>query len=242
MLLKQNITNIVIVVAMEVEAQPIRDNIGMHPLVDAFDRRLPMRAYQANTNPHLHLVVNGTCPQHACDRVGTQAAALTTWESIKRFSPDLLISAGTAGGFKQHGAEIADVYIGSDIKYHNRRAPIPGFTDFLTGDYDKLPLAADLAHAVQCKLGVVSSGDSVYAEHADLAQMQQIDTRCKEMEAAAIAEVAQLAGVPVLAVKVITDFVDSTECTAEQFFCNYQAAVAALAVKVPEILQYLYRQ
>jgi nucleoside phosphorylase len=50
----------------------------------------------------------------------------------------------------------------------------------------------------------------------------------KDMEAAAVADVARLFGRPVMAVKAITDLVDSHVATAEQFLANLELATARL--------------
>jgi nucleoside phosphorylase len=45
--------------------------------------------------------------------------------ALQAFKPDLLISAGTAGGFKARGGEIGDVYISKAVMHHDRRIAIP---------------------------------------------------------------------------------------------------------------------
>jgi Phosphorylase superfamily len=44
---------------------------------------------------------------------------------LQAFKPDLLISAGTAGGFTAQGGAIGDVYISKAVMHHDRRIPIP---------------------------------------------------------------------------------------------------------------------
>ena len=66
---------------------------------------------------------NASCT--AWDNVGTVPAALTTYLAVQRFSPDLIISMGTAGGFRARGGAIGDVYVGSSFMNHDRRIPIP---------------------------------------------------------------------------------------------------------------------
>lgn len=68
-------------------------------------------------------------------KVGTVAAAVNTHIGISRVCPDLLINAGTAGGFRRKGAEIGDVFITTNIRHHDRRIPIPGFEEFSRGHY-----------------------------------------------------------------------------------------------------------
>ena len=43
--------------------------------------------------------------------MGLQQATLCTWEAIKKFNPDLIITAGTAGGLEEMGADIGDIYV-----------------------------------------------------------------------------------------------------------------------------------
>ncbi len=236
-----NTLKTVIIVAMEVEAKPIIEQIGMHELSDIFDPRLPMIAYEADQNANIILVTNGKCPVNQCDRIGTQAAAVTAWESIRVLNPDLIISAGTAGGFKQHQTEIGDVYLSNEIKYHNRRAPFPEFEQYLLGNYGIFS-TSEIANKLGMKSGLVSSGDSVYAEQDDLKFMTEHGTRCKEMEAAAIAEIAQLANIDMFAIKVITDFVDLEHCPYEQFMKNYRHAIERLKSAVANVLNELYNQ
>ena len=48
----------------------------------------------------VHLVWNGRCTTNHVDNVGTVPAALSSYLAIQAFKPDVVISAGTAGGFK----------------------------------------------------------------------------------------------------------------------------------------------
>jgi len=48
----------------------------------------------------LTVVCNGKDPVSGVDSVGTVCAALTTMAAVQAVKPDLVINAGTAGGFK----------------------------------------------------------------------------------------------------------------------------------------------
>lgn len=67
------------------------------------------------------------------------AAALAAFYSIHETSPDIVINAGTAGGFKRQGAAIGDAYISTKCSHHDRRIPIPGFLEYGKGDHDCVP-------------------------------------------------------------------------------------------------------
>ena len=59
------------------------------------------------------------------DNVGTPAASLTTYLAAQAFQPELVISLGTAGGFKTKGAAIGSVFVGTSTVNHDRRISLP---------------------------------------------------------------------------------------------------------------------
>lgn len=63
-------------------------------------------------------------------QVGTVPAALATYLAVESLKPDLLINAGTAGGFESKGMAIGDVLISSTIHNHDRRMLLPIFVDY----------------------------------------------------------------------------------------------------------------
>ena len=48
----------------------------------------------------MHAVWAGRCTEHCVDLVGTVPASLSAYLACQTFKPDLIISAGTAGGFR----------------------------------------------------------------------------------------------------------------------------------------------
>ena len=48
----------------------------------------------------VHVVMPGKCTEHGVDHVGTVPSAVLAYAAVQAFQPDLLINAGTAGGFK----------------------------------------------------------------------------------------------------------------------------------------------
>eukprot|EP00882_Tetradesmus_deserticola_P017201 GHRQ01018415.1.p2 GENE.GHRQ01018415.1~~GHRQ01018415.1.p2 ORF type:complete len:136 (-),score=41.80 GHRQ01018415.1:532-939(-) len=61
----------------------------------------------------------------------------------------------------------------------------------------------------------------------------------KEMEAAAIAWVAQMFHKPMFCVKAVTDIVDGDRATQEEFLENLNAAAAALQQTLPKVLEFV---
>ena len=225
-------------IAMPIEAQGIIEALDLQAMPDYFDARLPLKAYQRADLPELLLVVNGDCPQHGCARVGTQAAAVAAWEIIRVFKPDLLLSAGTAGGFSER-SEIGEVFLSEAcFSYHGRDIPVPGFAEYERGRYPAYEVPG-LAEALAVRTAKISTSDTIRSSELELARLAEENITCKEMEAASIAEVAMLTHTPFFALKVVTDFIDQPEDMAEQFVENFQLAINHLASKVLATIAFL---
>lgn len=111
---------------MEAEAAPLLAHLGLQrdsPLV--IPPPAPCASYSGTRGGvAIHVVVNGKCLVHGVDNVGTVPAALTAYLAVQAFDPDLVISTGTAGGFRAQGAAIGDVFLSTAMLNHDRRIPI----------------------------------------------------------------------------------------------------------------------
>ncbi len=232
------INPILLIAAMEREAKKIIHYFNMELCSNIFDARLPMLAFRARDYPHLWLVLNGKCTQHRCDRIGIRASAISTWESIKQLSPTLIINIGTAGGFKARGARINDVYISTSISFHDSNSPVKSINRYLVGNY-KTHKFASLANEFELKSGAISTGNAVYTSAEQMKKINNKNVCCKDMESAAIAEVAELADIDMFAVKVITDLVDSEQEPHKQFALHADSAIDTLSDKVSKIVEHL---
>lgn len=172
------------------------------------------------------------------DNVGTVPASLTTHLGIAQFKPDLLINAGTAGGFKSKGGAIGDVYLSSQASNHDRRIPIPGFTEYGIGSYTSFPVE-HIAKQLGFKTGVVSTSNSLDHTEMDDTMMLKNDTSVKDMEAAAVAWTAELYQVPFVFLKVVTDLVDGGRLSHEEFMENLAEASASLQSALPKMLDHV---
>ena len=56
------------------------------------------------------VATNGKDATYNVDNVGTNAAVLTTFIAIQQLKPDIIINAGTAGGFQRNKAAIGDIF------------------------------------------------------------------------------------------------------------------------------------
>jgi nucleoside phosphorylase len=119
------IERILILMAMQSEAEPLINALSLFSIDDALDRNLPFKAYHRGyRQPEIMLVISGTDERYEVDNIGPQAATLMAYIAINRFQPDLVISAGTAGGFRAKGAEIGTVYLSDrEFIFHDRIVP-----------------------------------------------------------------------------------------------------------------------
>jgi len=231
------IKRIVILVAMEQEARPFIQTHNLQQIKpQPFEPGSPMLAYSAKiTDCEVILVWNGRDKRFFVNNVATVAAAVSTYASISAFHPDLVISAGTAGGFQNSGAQIGDVYISTKSVFHHRR--IPGEEDDALEEYGfghyRSPSLHKLVDRLGVKQGVVSTSDSLDCSPQDLALMRSEGATVKDMESAACAWVCQNFKIPFVAMKSITDIVDETEkTTREQFYQNLNTASHNLQEKL----------
>jgi 5'-methylthioadenosine nucleosidase len=271
----QAIKRVVLIVAMEQEADPFIRKHGLQQMTPSpFMTGMQMVCYtgriggngndkstgnnsnNSDTNTstssiEVFLVWTGRDQRYKVNNVATTAASVATYASIQAFQPvDLVLSAGTAGGFAAVGGQVGDVYLSTKCVFHNRRIPYGG-TDTNTGHstyeeygfgHFRSPSLPLLAATCGLKQGVVSTSDSLDHSPIDLELMRGEGAAVKEMEAAAVAWVCQQVqpAIPFLAVKSITDIVDSgTETVDEEFYANLKTASLALQEKLSQILQLL---
>ena len=225
--------------AMHAEAEPVIEMLGLR----AVDRppwasHVPMRLYEGKTRTNtIDLVVNGLDPDTGIDCIGTQAATASTMLGCEAFAPDLVVSAGTCGGFACRGGEIGTVYLAHDrVWYHDRRVPLPGFDRFSRGGYPCLPLDS-IADDLGFSSGVISTGDSLDLSPADARRIDEVGAHVKDMEAAAVAWIAGLFGAKFTAVKVVTDLVDGPHPTEQEFLENLSMATDRLAEALTRFLR-----
>lgn len=231
------VRKIMLIVAMKKEAVPIIKKLEMKLIPNSLDKHLPVEAYESVTGKgKIVLVISGKCATHGVDRIGSQGLNLVAWEALKTFEPDILINAGTGGGFHRNGSQPGDIYISSEcVKYHDRLfSPDMFFLNYGIGSYKCLEIP-NIANKIGAKIGVISTGASMLASKEEEKQMLNNKAVVKEMEAAGIAEVAQMRNVPFIALKIITDLVDTFECPQNQFTNNIDNLTIHLANKVHEL-------
>ncbi|ONM03226.1 hypothetical protein Zm00014a_031618 [Zea mays] len=228
--------------AMQTEAMPL---VHKFKLVEApahestFPKGAPWVRYHGNYKGlHIDLVLPGKDAVLGVDSVGTVSAALLTSFSIQTLKPDLIINAGTAGGFKAKGASIGDVFLASDVSFHDRRIPIPVFDMYGIGAR-KTSAVPNILKELNLKIGKLSTGDSLDMSPQDEKVILSNDATVKDMEGAAVAYVADMFSTPAIFVKAVTDIVDGEKPTSEEFLQNLIAVTAALDLAVTKVVDFI---
>jgi 5'-methylthioadenosine nucleosidase len=225
--------------AMQIEAEPILKSFNAEAIPSPVPH-YPFRFYSAKTKT-LQLIfgVAGPDRNHGVDSIGTVPAALLAETLISHFKPALMLNAGTAGGFESKQAQISKIYLGyPQTAFHSRRIAIPHFEAYASGNYQTADILL-MNQKMNYAISNVSTGDALDFSKEDALMISKNNSGVKEMEAAAIGWVCEHHRIPLMPVKVITDFVDHPTETAIQFFQNYERAVEELKNAILRIVDYL---
>ncbi|GAY65342.1 hypothetical protein CUMW_240370, partial [Citrus unshiu] len=237
---QEAISSVVIIIAMQTEAMPLVNKFELKEDQDSvFPEGVPWVRYHGTYKDlHLNIIWPGKDTSLEVDSVGTISASLVTYASIQALKPDLIINAGTAGGFKAKGASIGDVFLISDVAFHDRRIPIPVFDLYGVGQRQAFS-TPNLLRELNLKVCKLSTGDSLDMSSQDETSITANDATIKDMEGAAVAYVADLFKVPAIFVKAVTDLVDGDKPTAEEFMQNLVAVTAALEQSVSQVIDFI---
>ena len=235
----EKIKTILLVMAMRDEARSIIRDLGL-TLLKKHSTKLSIETYGGKYgDKQIWLQLNGRCPSFGVDNIGTDPSVLNTYTGIVNYKPDLILNAGTAGGFARANAKVGDTYLSHPYVYHHdRRINIPGFNEYGIGKYSCYP-CEDIAKRLGLKTGIISTGNSLDHTPLDLEIIETHNGEVKEMEAAAIAWLANTYGIPFLAIKTITDIVDGPESTEDEFLKNLNYASKILGEKTIELIEVL---
>nr|VDC98333.1 unnamed protein product [Brassica oleracea] len=252
---RRPISTVVFVIAMQAEAQPLVNKFGLSETSDSpLGKGLPWVLYHGL---HKDLRIYVVCPgkdaasgMHfffsltsingaGIDSVGTVPASLITFASIQALQPDILINAGTCGAFKVKGANIGDVFLVSDVVFHDRRIPIPMFDLYGVGLRQAFS-TPNLLKELNLKIGRLSTGDSLDMSTQDESLIIANDATLKDMEGAAVAYVAELLKVPVIFLKAVTDLIDGDKPTAEEFLQNLAVVTSALEETATKVINFIH--
>jgi len=225
--------------AMHDEAESIIEALKFKP-IKSDHPMLPVDIFSVTyKNKQVWLQLNGKCPSFKVDSIGTEASVINTFIGIENFAPNLMLNAGTAGGFASLNASIGDIYLSHPyVFHHDQRINLPGFKEYGVGKYPCYP-CEHIAKKIGVKLGVISTGNSLDHTPTDLEIIKSHNGAAKDMEAAAIAWIANIYGIPFLTIKAITDIVDGANPTEEEFLKNLAYSSKKLGEKTIELIEEL---
>jgi 5'-methylthioadenosine nucleosidase len=239
------IYSVVVAIAMEAEATPFVQHLKLEKQEGLFPSQVPFVAFTGFFNgstSRVTVVTNGKdhIYETGVDNCGTVPAAMAAFLALQSIPDcDMLINAGTCGGFKAKGAAIGDVYVTTAVANHDRRIPIPDFIPYGVGKLSSKVDTHKMAAQHNFKLGVCTTGNSLDKTDEDVKHMLANDASVKDMEAAAIAWSCELHSMPFMGIKVVTDIVDGDQPTQDEFMENLHAASVSLQEALPKVLEYI---
>lgn len=244
------IKHVLVPIVMEQEAKPFVEHLGLSQVEGFFPSHTPFLAFEGKSGDCLVTVITFGKDQiygTGVDNVGTVPSSLATYlalskqqeqEGTKMPKFDLVINAGTCGGFQRKGLGIGNVVLTTGVANHDRRIPIPGFDAFGIGKITTLD-PSKMAEALNYQTGVCTTGNSLDKVEKDDELMLANDASVKDMEAGAIAWICQMCSVPYLGVKVVTDVVDGGVPTHEEFLANLSSAAQSLQEALPKVIEFV---
>lgn len=240
-------SSVLVPIVMEQEAAPFVAHLDLKPVEDFFPSQTPFVAYSgSHSDTKVTVITMGkdTVYETGVDNVGTVPASLATFLAVEKMkasdSPvDLVLNGGTCGGFARKGGAIGDVFLTTGVANHDRRIGIPGFDKYGYGSLSSAIDPSAMAKALGYKTGVCTTGNSLDKTETDDEYMKTNDASVKDMEAAAIAWVCKMNGLPYMGVKVITDIVDGGVPSADEFLENLASAAKSLQAALPKVLTYV---
>lgn len=119
------------------------------------------------------------------------------------------------------------------------RIPIRVFTSYGVGKLEVSLNVAKLAADLGYKTGTCTTGNSLDKTDEDDKHMLANEASVKDMEAAAIAWSCALHNTPFVGLKVVTDIVDGSVATQDEFLANLAAASQSLQAALPKILDFV---
>jgi len=217
---------------MEAEAQLFIDKLNLTKIKQVHSVKI-----FGDKHEEIFVSVNGKCKKTGADHIGTNGGLLNTYIFNETINPNIIINAGTAGGFNRMGADIGDVYLASDqAVFHDRRIPLPIFDEYGIGRYALFD-NYNLAEKLQLKKGIISTGNSLDYTSSELEFFKNNNVSLKDMEAATIAWICEEIEKPFVAIKSVTDIVDSNIESALEFEKNFEIAVKNLTSKLIDLVE-----
>ena len=145
--------------------------------------------------------------------IGKVCAAVGTMEMIQRYSPNVIVNTGVAGGIDPL-TEVMDIVVGENMVYHdvwcgegNEYGQVQGLPARYVSDKALCKLALSVEHDGNVYGGLICSGDKFITNKEELVEIKKRfpEGLAVDMESCAIAHVCYMCGVPFLSYRIISD-------------------------------------
>jgi adenosylhomocysteine nucleosidase len=181
--------------------------------------------------------------------IGKVNAAVAVTLLIERYKPDLIINSGTSGAFAE-GLKVGDVVVATQYRYGDVDATCFGYeygqVPQMPAKYDLDDNWLDVARQAAVKandlpysldFGLILTLDSFMSESDRVEWIKSTfpSVKVSDMEGLAIVQAAAQYGIPVLAIKVVSDITGHGRDTADSFDENLDD-VAKHAAHFTELL------
>lgn len=180
--------------------------------------------------------------------IGKVNAAMGTTIMLERFSPELIINTGSAGGFSNK-LHVGDIIISSDVVHHDvdvtsfdyAYGQVPGLPEQFNADGKLVAMAEKAAEelGINYEVGVIATGDSFMEEttRVEATRKRFPQMLAAEMEAAAIAQVSYQYDTPFVIIRALSDIAGKDSSISFDAFLEKAAKNAAqLIIKVVDAL------
>ncbi|MFD1471450.1 5'-methylthioadenosine/adenosylhomocysteine nucleosidase [Companilactobacillus mishanensis] len=151
--------------------------------------------------------------------IGKVQAGMTTTILNERYTPDLVVNTGSAGGIGE-GLKIGDIVISEKLAYHDvdvtssgyKMGQLPGSPLYFEADsfyVNEIQKAAEKTNLIYHK-GLIVSGDQFIDDKAKIATIKKSfpNALASEMEGAAVAQVCTQFGTPFVVIRSMSDVGD----------------------------------
>ncbi|WP_010098948.1 5'-methylthioadenosine/S-adenosylhomocysteine nucleosidase [Ornithinibacillus scapharcae] len=148
--------------------------------------------------------------------IGKVNAAMATTILMERFSPELIINTGSAGGFSKK-LEVGDVVISSEVVHHDvdvtafnyEYGQVPGMPPTFKADENLVEKAMKVINSmdIQGEIGLIATADSFMEDPKRVEETRERfpNMIASEMEAAAIAQVSHQFACPFVVIRALSD-------------------------------------
>ncbi|WP_395340595.1 5'-methylthioadenosine/adenosylhomocysteine nucleosidase [Ningiella sp. W23] len=171
--------------------------------------------------------------------IGKVASALATTILIHKYSADLLINTGSAGGFDPD-LSIGDIVIATSLMYHDvdvshfgyERGQVPSMPkEYLTDEHasEVARQCASKLEGIQTRSGLICSGDSFIGSDEAAQDIRSAFEQMKavEMEGASIAQACFMLETPCVVIRSLSDIAGKTSTVSFESYLEKAAKNSA---------------